>query len=191
MDAALAALENALLARGVEQAALVGHSGGAYRALGLAVSKRVQVTRLVLLGATPGPLENERAGWHGFAAALRDGADLSEMFAARMLPAPARAAHPEWVEKVKGWLRAVPPQTLADELAAFGDAADLRPRLSALRVPVVARVGALDEATPPELSAQIVDRIEGARLQVVPDRGHALLIDDEEATIAAVCAALG
>ena len=45
---------------------------------------------------------------------------------------------------------------------------------------------ALDQAAPPAYSEELVAKARDGVLQIVPERGHALLIEDETATIAAI-----
>jgi pimeloyl-ACP methyl ester carboxylesterase len=75
---------------------------------------------------------------------------------------------------------------IAAELEAFVEAGDLRGQLSKLKAPVLLRVGEKDVATPPELSREIADAVPGARLEIVPNCGHALLIEDVTATVESV-----
>ncbi|HEX7603206.1 MAG TPA: hypothetical protein VF316_16425, partial [Polyangiaceae bacterium] len=63
--------------------------------------------------------------------------------------------------------------------------------LAALRIPVLARVGAEDAAAPAAKSQEIARAVPGAELQIVPGVGHALTIEDLPGTIDAVRAALG
>jgi pimeloyl-ACP methyl ester carboxylesterase len=90
------------------------------------------------------------------------------------------------VRAVEGWLDAAPSEVIAQDLEAFADAPDLVPSLSNLRIPVVARVGAADAATPVAKSEAIVRACPSASLQVVDGAGHALVYEDVEGTRAAI-----
>lgn len=57
-------------------------------------------------------------------------------------------------------------------------------------MPVYVRVGELDGAAPPAWSQEIVDAVGNGTLDVVPDTGHLLLLEDYAATAAAVRDAL-
>jgi pimeloyl-ACP methyl ester carboxylesterase len=186
VEAAQEAIEASLLDAGVRECAVVGFSAGAYRALALALAGRVAVTRVFLLSAMAGFSAEESAGFHQLAAAVRAGQDLGAMVAPRFLSPAFAAAHPEALRAVEGWLDAAPAEVLAGELDAFADARDLVPSLSALRVPVVARVGSADAATPPPKSEAIVKACPSARLEIVEGAGHALMYEDVEGTLASL-----
>jgi 3-oxoadipate enol-lactonase len=173
----------------------VGFSLGSYRALLLALTGRREVTHVVTLGgmATVEPAHRE---------AMRETAALIARMPDFRAPAFRRqvalgflapdfeAAHPEAASQVEAWLDSTTPAWLSTELLASSEAEDLRPRLASLRAPLTARVGELDRAAPPAYSEQLVAGVPRATLQIVPGCGHALLIEDREATVAAVRAAL-
>lgn len=193
-DAVEHLLVDALRERGVTRAALVGMSGGAYRALRMA-THGFGATAIVCLGGTAWTAPEEAPILRGFsdlARSLPDFKDpaIREMFANRMLSPPWRAAHPETVATVAAWLDATTPAVLADELAAFAALDDLRPALAHLDVVVTVRTGSLDVATPPAMAESIATACPHARLQIVPGCGHALLVEDEAASIAAIRAAV-
>jgi 3-oxoadipate enol-lactonase len=185
LDAALAAVEDALLARGVTRAAFVGFSGGAHRMFALALRGRVAATHLAGLGALAAYTPAEREGFAGFAAMIRGGFDAGPMFPGRFL-SPASAADPERAAAVTAWLRAAPIGVIADELDAFAAAPDLLDALRAVTVPTLLRTGALDVATPPAKAEEIARAVPGATLEIVPGVGHALLVEDAAATAASV-----
>lgn len=187
---AQALIEDALLAREVESLAVVGLSLGAYRAFALAFSERVRVTHVVSLGGFAGFDSDVGRAIGPLIAALRAGADVSESFRARMLSADYARSHPVEVAEVMSWLGLVSGTLLADELQAAIDAPDLRERLSALDIPILARVGALDGAVPPLSSEQIVRSARRGKLEIVDGRGHLLLLEDGPATIASIARAL-
>lgn len=184
-------LEGELLRRGIKEVTVVGFSLGGYRALLLALSGRVKVTRLLLLAGLAGFDEAERAGFHGFAGAVAAGAELHQVWIDRALAPAFAASHPKARAAVSAWLDAPIREAFVEELEASAKMEDLTPRLSSLHVPVIARVGALDLATPRTKSQAIVDAIAGARLEIVPDCGHALIVEDPEGTAEATRRLLG
>lgn len=99
--------------------------------------------------------------------------------------APANAT-PSVVAAVESWLDVIAPGALADELDAASTVVDLRPRIGELRMPVVLRTGELDAAVPMPYAEELLAGIAGAELQRVPGCGHALLLEDEAATIRAI-----
>jgi pimeloyl-ACP methyl ester carboxylesterase len=187
-------LEQELQQRGVASAAIVGHSGGAYRAFDLALAGNLRVTHIVALGALAGFDEPLKERYRGFAQLLREKPDacwtsMRDTFVGLML-APAAVTQPALVEQVLEVARAPGPGVLAAEFNAFARCADLRPRLGEVAAQVTLRVGAEDAVTAPALSHEIAAGLRSAAVQVVPGCGHSLLIEDSAATIAAVVRAL-
>jgi pimeloyl-ACP methyl ester carboxylesterase len=76
------------------------------------------------------------------------------------------------------WLAAAeasPHQQSVDAFCRSAEALighDSADRISAIEAPTLVTVGALDLVLPPRFSAELVDRIPGSRLVVVPDAGH-------------------
>lgn len=172
-----------LAARGVTEAAVLGYSYGAYRALALALEGSLRVTRLYLLSGFAGFDEAERAERRQLAALIRDTSiDPYPLWVQMVLPPEYAAANPEVAAEVTSWLDLVPREVLAAEVDASVVDEDLRPRLPELDVPVMARVGEADAGALPRRSKDITDRVPNARLEVVPGCGHALLIEDRDAT---------
>ncbi len=179
-----------LAARGIrELAGVVGFSGGAYRALLLALDGRLPIGRLALLAGTAGPAEDERPLFAQFAAMVGAGPigpELSNLCRERMLSPGFRQAQPDRAAEIDGWLHASAREVLAAELAAFAQAPDLLPRLGALDTPILARVGEADVSCPPSKSQAIARAARHATVQVVPGAGHALEIEDATGTAAAL-----
>jgi pimeloyl-ACP methyl ester carboxylesterase len=186
LDAAHEAVERTLIESGVRECALVGFSGGAYRALAIACRGKIRVTQVLCLSGLAGLTPAESEGFRGFAGALRAGVDLSSLATARFLAPAFAVAHPEAVVAVKGWLASATREMIAAELDAFATAPDLAEAVSALTMPIVARVGSVDAATPPTKSEAIVRACRSARIEVVDGAGHALMIEDLDGTIAAL-----
>lgn len=184
-------LEDLLVGRGIRECALVGHSAGAYRAIGLALgSTRVRATHLVTLGGIAGFDPEVRAAFHQFADLARQGFDFRPMWLGRMAAPGFAERFPQHVAEVMSWIDAAPRAALAAELDALADGADYRPRLAELAMPVTARVGEHDAAAPPVCSEEIARGVRHGELQVVAGCGHALLHEDREGTVRAVVKAL-
>lgn len=181
-----ALLTEALAARGVRDlAGVVDFSGGAYRALLLALDGRIPVGRLALLAGMAGPEEAERPVYAQFASMIAAGPlgpDLVNLTRERMLSPGFRQGHPERVAEIDGWMRATTPAVLAAEMQAYARASNVLGRLRALEIPILARVGELDAACPPAKSEAIARDAKHTQLQVVPGAGHALPIEDPEGT---------
>jgi pimeloyl-ACP methyl ester carboxylesterase len=103
-----------------------------------------------------------------------------------MLSASFLAAHPEARAEVMSWLSETTLDVLADELAAIVDGPHLVPQLAGLAVPLLARVGELDAATPVAFSEALVAAAPRATLEVVAGVGHALLLEDAAGTCASI-----
>lgn len=174
----LEAVERALLAAGVTACALVGFSGGAYRALTLALRDVVRVTHILSISGLATITAEEAQGFRNFATALRTGVDLRPIAPLRFLSRRFADEHPEAVDMVQDWLLAAPRDLIAAELEALAGAPDLIPELPRIAAPIVARVGAADVATPLHKSEQIAAAAPRGRLEVVRDAGHALPIED-------------
>jgi pimeloyl-ACP methyl ester carboxylesterase len=184
------ALRDALRARGIESAALVGYSLGAYHALALALAGSPGATRLVLIGPVAGIDAPVRETYRGYAAAVRAGLKAGLPFAELAVPDGLAAARPSLRAEIAARVDAVDPRTHAAELEAIAALEDLRPRLGAIRVPTVVRVGDLDRNTPEAAAREIVRAIPGARLEVAAGVGHLYLEQDAEGTLASVERAL-
>lgn len=183
-------LADALDREGARGAWLVGFSAGGYHALALATDRRLRAAGVVALAGMLGVSDDERGQMRGLADALASGADLRAIAGPRFLSEAFRAEHPGAVAKVEAWLGATSAANLAAEIRAVTDGPDLTERVAALDVPIVARVGSLDVATPPDKSRAIVKAAKRGVLQLVAGVGHALPYEDADATAAAVLAAV-
>jgi 3-oxoadipate enol-lactonase len=187
-----ALLEDHLLGLGVHELSVVGFSAGAYRALALAFSSRVRVRHVASIAGFAGLDDPLRAAYRRLAPAVGDGThDLRPGWLARIAGPDFAKRHPDDVEDVMAWLGCASRSVLAAELAAFAECDDLRPRLSELEIPVLARVGELDATALPDWSRDIAARAKHGKVEVVPGCGHALLYEDRDATVAAIVALLG
>jgi pimeloyl-ACP methyl ester carboxylesterase len=185
-------VEDALLERGVREAALVGYSMGVWRVLSMALAGRVRPTAVVCLGGGAHWSDDERAVLGGFIQLLRSTAPLPDIMPQRMLSPGFLEAHPESADEVRAWLSAAPQSVIADELEAVArEAEDLRPRLRTLECPVLARTGELDLAAPPEQARAVAESVRQGTLQIVPGMGHAWSIEDPKGTSAALARFLG
>jgi 3-oxoadipate enol-lactonase len=187
LEGAREQLEDTLLAAGIREAAVVGFSIGAYRGLSLALARRIRVTGLHLLGGLAEYDAETRALYRQLVPAVRSGAvGLGPLMVQRCLPPAFAKAHPAAVEEIMGWPQHTTTEVVCDEGLAMAELPSLLPELGRIEVPLVARVGALDIATPVPASEAIVQRVRNAELEVVPGAGHALLLEDFAATLASV-----
>lgn len=189
-------IDEALQSRGIKEVSVIGFSVGAWRAFLLALDGKTHVNAIVSLGGLAG-FDPEHAVWAlGYAKILRTAPSLRQPFleqamTARMISPDSARNNPDVVAATMGWLDWPNPESLADEIEASAITMPCYDRLHALRIPVLARVGELDIAAPPALSQRIVDAIPGAKIEIVEGKGHALMLEDTDATIASIAAFLG
>jgi 3-oxoadipate enol-lactonase len=186
LDVVQGEIEDALISAGISDVALVGCSVGGYRALSIALANRVHVTHVIALGGMATLPTDAREGQRQMAAGLRGGVDLVAIVVEKLFSPGYAATHPEVVPMVERWLRTTPVEVLAAEAEAIADMRDLRPMLARLEVPVLARVGDADVATPPDWSREITAGTPKAPLEIVPGAGHLLAIEDLAGTSAAI-----
>ena len=171
----LAALLEALR---IEQASLVGHSLGAMLAIELAATQPGKVRSLSLLSTTAGfPQETRNTLFEMASAATFGGMDsiADQLIGLSFRPAFCDA-NPKVVEAIR---RSILSSDAASIVAAtrMVAKADLRPRLGSLNCPTQILVGSEDRLTPPELAQELAGGIPGARLQQLPDCGHAAPVE--------------
>jgi pimeloyl-ACP methyl ester carboxylesterase len=184
-----ALVEEALVARGVRDAHLVGFSGGAYRAFALAcrVDSALTVRSIVSLAGVADFTEEEKKGLAQRTRMLRSeqAFDPAPLLVDLML-SPRGREQPAWVADVRSWAAASTPEHLARELEAFIGAPDLRPKIAMLDIAVLVRVGSIDAASPLERSRRIAKVARRAALEEVPGVGHALLCEDFDSTATSI-----
>jgi pimeloyl-ACP methyl ester carboxylesterase len=192
------ALAELLVDRGASRLhAIVGFSGGAYRALHLVLRCGIHADSIVGLGTIATLDDASRESFRTFAAMIEADPSapgspaLRSVMAERMLSATWRSNHPADGERVADWLQLMTPSHFAAELRATAELPDLRAELPSLSSRLFLRVGEHDVATPATASQEIARLVAVAGLDVVPGCGHALLLEDAEATIAAVMTAVG
>jgi 3-oxoadipate enol-lactonase len=190
LERGLELLAEELRSRGVSEAALVGHSLGAWRAMQLALSSPLRVTRIVSLGGPPALDDAARPGWAQVAQLARSGADLTDVLVRPAISAAFRAAHPNIVDEILPWLRLPAGSTLADELAALAQAPDPSLHFAKIVVPVLLRTGTEDGVCPPALQERYARALPNARSEVVASCGHMPLLEDRDGTISSVTAFL-
>ena len=185
LDRAHTEVEDTLLEHGVRAAHLVGYSGGAYRALAIARRARVTGRSVVSLAGFRGFSPPQRDAYREYAHQLRAGADFEAMLPGAML-SPRGMENPAWVAEVKSWARAASVESLASEWDAFAASPVLD--LDALTVPILARIGALDLAMPLSCSYDLQTNARHAdvTVEIAPGVGHAILLEDFDATAASI-----
>jgi len=183
-DQALSAIESTLLGAGIVSPIVVGFSAGASRAFALAKRGKLGIKGIVSLGGVAQLTEAHREATITNAAVARDhSVDLARMFTPFFL-SPRGMANEAWTKEVSTWFSVIDRDELATEFVAFARAPGID--LSDLNIPILARVGELDQAVPLAYSEDICKAAPKAELQIVRDAAHAIIVEDQEATNAAV-----
>lgn len=190
-DRVLELLEDALLERNVTETAVVGFSLGGYRALQLALSGRIEVTHLMLIG-TPVDLDDEgRVMRRDVSQLIRQSETLDTPFfldlMSSLMVAPGfPEREPGRFAEVLAWLEHSDIQGFADEVEAMAAMPSLVDRLGQLSIPVRVLHGEHDAGCPLLMSKLVAERIPRAKLEIVPGVGHSLPIEAPEQVARAI-----
>ena len=166
---------------------LLGNGYGGFVALQLVIRHPHLVSRLVLADAGACFSEPGRAAFRGMAmgAAARGLEGIADIAMRRLFAPEFHAANPEMVAQRRvAFLETEPPVVIAacEALATL----DLRPDLCHITIPVLAIVGAEDEATPPAMSHELVRLLPNAQLQVLEGLAHVPQLQSPERFLDAV-----
>ncbi len=162
--------------------ALAGISMGGYLCLEMMRQAPERIERLALLdtSARPDTQEQSAARW-----ALLDQLTAGDFtsLATDVLTSILHPAHQD-DPLIKAANRTMAMRVGPDGLARHTRIAisrpDSRPSLANISVPTLVMVGAEDPLTPPELSMEIADAIEGASLRVIPECGHGSTLEQPD-----------
>jgi pimeloyl-ACP methyl ester carboxylesterase len=172
-------------AAGIERANVVGVSLGGFVAQELAIAHPGRVDRLVLLSTSPGgpnqyPMPAETVeSFRAYMrlereAAIRQGVENS-------LGDRAVRERPDLVDEVYAYrLERAPPLEPWQAQLHAGAEFDAFDRIPAIAVPTLALTGGADVVIDPRNSELLAERIPGARVEVVPERGHLLYWEEPE-----------
>ena len=106
--------------------------------------------------------------------------ELVERTLAIWFSAEYHVRHPDDVARIAAMLGATDPNGYAASIRAIGWA-DQRPQLGAIQAPTLVVVGENDPGTPVAMSREIVARIGGARLVVLPGAMHCSPVESADA----------
>jgi 3-oxoadipate enol-lactonase len=180
-------VEDILAKEGVSQAAFVAFSGGAYKAVAIALRGKIMVSRMVLIAPVLGLDTGAAQSYRDVAEAARMGAfDPRPSWLERMASVEFAARDPSGAARVLAWLDAVARAVLCDELVALADAPDLRPRLPDLDCPILVCAGENDNAVPVSWSEETAQRAARGRFERFAAAGHAVLIERPQEAIRAI-----
>jgi len=154
-------------ALGIERAAFCGLSIGGMIGQWLGANAGERLDRLVLCN-TAAHLPPPEA-WNGRIETVRSQGmvAVADAVIARWFTAPFADANPDMVDHVKRMLLDTPVEGYAACCAAVRDM-DMRESLSRIDTPSLVIAGSEDQATPPELSRLIADKIDRARMIELP-----------------------
>jgi pimeloyl-ACP methyl ester carboxylesterase len=156
---------------GVQSACLAGHSMGGAIAISIAIHHPGRVDSLVLV-STGAKLR--------VAPAMLDASAQPDLFpqAVEVVIENSFSPHVDLRvrELTKQRMLSIPPQTLHADLLAC-DAFDMLDSLPCISAPTLILCGSEDLMTPPKYSQSLRDRIPGAKLELIPDAGHMLMLE--------------
>ena len=157
----------------LEQVTLVGHSMGGMTALQFVLDHPDNVSKLVLIGATAKMSRSLRV----FVWILR-----------HLLPYQAfvegsikfKCYEPLSEPVIKTIIASALMTPKYAAFACFNEYTkhyDLREKIGTIKVPTIIVVGEQDKSTPPEMSRYLHKKIEGSKLEIIPDCGHMVHIE--------------
>lgn len=181
-------LERLLDALGLARVDVVGTSFGAFVAMTLAARRPGRVRSLAAVTATDQLRDEEWPEAQRLidaaleAAAGGDGGRVFDLIAGSTFsPGYVRAQGPAFAAR-RQRIGLLPREWFASLAGLLGSlrGLDLRPLLGAIRCPALVVGAQLDSTFPPERSRALAAGIPGARLEIVPGAGHALVVEAPE-----------
>jgi pimeloyl-ACP methyl ester carboxylesterase len=188
MDAYLAVIEDGFDEFGIaKDAVLIGNGFGGTVALAFALAHQERISKLVLSDAAAGFLSEGREAFAIMAQKVADGGlgSIAEIAAKRVFSPAYLAAHPEKIEERKKVLMGIDPKAFQAACRILQET-DLVPLLHHMKVPTLVVCGEFDQATPPALNKQIVEKIPGAKYVELPGCGHCPPLEQPDQFIAAI-----
>ena len=170
----VAAIAGRILAAAPPRFALVGLSMGGYTAFEIMRKAPDRVVRLALLDTsaradTPDQSERRRAQI-ALAQSGRFKEVLDQLF--HLWVHRSRWSDESLRQTVRLMAEETGLEAFTRQQTAIMTRPDSRPDLAVIRCPTLVLVGDADEATPPDMAAEIANGIAGARLVTVPECGH-------------------
>lgn len=166
---------------------LLGNGYGGFVALQAVIRDPGLADRLILADAGAAFSESGRDAFRGMArGAAAKGLEAIADTAMRRLFAPDfHAANPDLVAERRRIFLASDPSVVIAACEALA-ALDLRPALADVRIPVLAIVGAQDEATPVSMSREVVAGLPDASLTILDNLAHVPQLQAPERFLEAV-----
>ncbi len=164
--------------------AVAGLSMGGYAALALMRRAPERVSAVCLMDTSARPDTPEQARRRRGLMALVARGGRFKGVTPRLLPLllhPGRLDDQALCDEVMAMADRVGPAAFLRQQAAIVARPDSRPALPRIAVPTLVAVGAGDQLTPPDLSAEIADLVPDATLHVVEGAGHLLPMERPDA----------
>jgi len=168
---------------GIEKSAIVGHSMGGYVSLAFARAhpERVAGLGLVASQAPADPPERKQGRYEAAEEIVKTGVQpVAEGMPAKLTPDERVQAF------VRGLIAAQHPAGLAGALKAMAERDDSSSILSSFQFPVVVVHGDVDELIPVQRAREVKAAIPNATLMELPGGGHMPMLEDPQATAAAL-----
>jgi pimeloyl-ACP methyl ester carboxylesterase len=169
-----------LRAIGYPRAIFGGHSMGGAIALTLALDYQDCVVGLVLVGSGACLKVNT-----ALLEMLADPEGYSQAVEAILRWSFSRQTPTRLVQLAARRMSATNPSVLYQDLVAC-DKFDVSERLAEINLPTLVICGSVDKMTPLRLSEQLAAGIRGAQLEVIPDGGHMVMLEQPQAVAAAM-----
>lgn len=181
-DDSMAAIARRVLAAAPPRFALAGLSMGGYIALEIMRQAPERVSRLLLLSTSARPDTPEQTERRRTQIAIAQGGRF-ETIAGLMFPSlihPSRHGDATLRDTIARMAAETGAEAFVKQQTAILGRMDSRDSLRAIRCPTLVVAAADDALISPEYSAEMADRIPGARLVTVPDCGHLSTLDQPQ-----------
>ena len=174
---------------GIGRAVIGGMSMGGYAVLEfLARSPQRCAAALLVVTRAAGDDAAGRERRTALAAqVLREGAaPVAAAFESVLFDLDTPTLRPDLLTRVREWMLATPPETLAAALQAMHDRADFRSRLTEFTCPALVLGAAGDRTIPAVESRQLAAALPAAALRIFPKGGHLVNLEQPEAVNATI-----
>jgi len=188
MDAYVAAIEDGFDEFEIaKDAVLLGNGFGGTVALAFGIAHPERISKLVLSDAAACFPAQGREVFAVMAQKVAEsGLSAVVEIAAKRVHSPAYLqSHPEAIETRKKVLLGINPKAFQAACKILQEV-DLVPLLHHLHVPTLVVCGELDQATPPALNKQIVEKVAAAKYVELPGCGHCPPLEQPEGFLAVI-----
>jgi 3-oxoadipate enol-lactonase len=171
-------------ALGIQRPVVIcGLSMGGYIAFAFYRQYASRVAGLVLAATRPGPDTPEGQANRDKSAALarQQGVSaIAEAMLPKLLSPGTYQAQPELVKQVRTIMETISLEGITGDLMGMKERPDSTPALAGIKVPTLVLHGADDQIIPLQEAERMRNAIPNARLQVLPEAGHLLNLEQPE-----------